>query len=269
MQIEFDAARIAVAVAFLVYGSWSDYRTREVSNIVWAVFAPVSLGLTITEFLLYDPTVLSSFGISVALTSVVAFALFYSGGFGGADSKALICIAMALPFFPAGLNLPVAGEASPLSQMFFPITVFSNGVIFSAAAAIVILSLNVADRFKTRKPLFQGAHENEPFWKKALVLLTGYRMPIEKIKPKWHVYPLEDIEIKPEGQELRKLMLLPKDEGRDNVLERLEKAVENGKIEPRVWATPGLPMLIFIAAGLVCALVFGDLIWAFVKLLLG
>jgi prepilin signal peptidase PulO-like enzyme (type II secretory pathway) len=64
-------------------------------------------------------------------------------------------------------------------------------------------------------------------------------------------------------------MLLPKDEGRDKVMERLEEAAASGKIESRIWATPGLPMLIFITLGLLCALVFGDIIWAFVRLLLG
>ncbi|MCK5563497.1 peptidase A24, partial [Candidatus Bathyarchaeota archaeon] len=33
-----------------------------------------------------------------------------------------------------------------------------------------------------------------------------------------------------------------------------------GKIQNNIWATPGLPMLIFITAGLVIALVFGDLV---------
>ena len=269
MQVAFDAARVAVTMASLIYGSWSDYRTREVSNILWVIFAPISLALTITEFLLYDPTLWSSFGISLALTTAIAFALFYSGGFGGADSKALICIAMALPFYPTNMALPIIGEASPISQMFFPVTVFSNGIIFSAGAALIILGINIVDRFRSGKPLFQDDHRDEPFWKKALVLVTGYRMPITKLKEKWHIYPLEDIEVDADGHEQRRLMLLPKDEGRDKVMERLEEAAASGKIELRIWATPGLPMLIFITLGLLCAFVFGDIVWVFVRLLLG
>ena len=38
--------------------------------------------------------------------------------------------------------------------------------------------------------------------------------------------------------------------GRAEVVERLSKAAQEGKIDERVWATPGLPMLIFVTVGL-------------------
>ena len=37
------AASIAVSLAVLFYASWSDYKTREVSNRVWAIYAPIAL----------------------------------------------------------------------------------------------------------------------------------------------------------------------------------------------------------------------------------
>jgi prepilin signal peptidase PulO-like enzyme (type II secretory pathway) len=36
-----------------------------------------------------------------------------------------------------------------------------------------------------------------------------------------------------------------------------------------VWATPGLPMLIFITLGLIVALLFGDIVWLLVRFILG
>ena len=48
------AAQVAVSVALLTYASWSDYKTREVSNRVWAIYAPIAVVLAIPEFLLYD-----------------------------------------------------------------------------------------------------------------------------------------------------------------------------------------------------------------------
>jgi len=39
------------------------------------------------------------------------------------------------------------------------------------------------------------------------------------------------------------------------------KAKDEGKIEDAVWATPGLPMLIFITIGFILALTIGDLVW--------
>jgi prepilin signal peptidase PulO-like enzyme (type II secretory pathway) len=68
---------------------------------------------------------------------------------------------------------------------------------------------------------------------------------------------------------VRKLVALPKDEGRDAIVERLADAVEAGEIQDMVWATPGLPMLIFMTIGLIIALFFGDMVWVFVRFLLG
>ena len=52
------------------------------------------------------------------------------------------------------------------------------------------------------------------------------------------------------------------------IVERLSNAVDAGKIDSYVWATPGLPMLIFITAGLIVALVFGDVVWLLVRFIL-
>ncbi len=271
MQIIFAAARVAVSIAILVYASWSDYKTREVSNRVWAVYAPIALVLSLAELLLYDFSQLWLFGLSVGLTTLFAFLLFYTGGFGGADAKALMCIALALPFFPAILITPVIpGGMSPLSQTIFPITILSNAVLIAAASGIYLLIRNFITRAKTRRPLFEGSLAKESVGKKILVLVTGQKVSIATLKAKWHVYPMEDIEVESEGGQLkRKIMVVPKDEGRDQVVSRLSGAAEAGKISDGVWATPGLPMLIFITVGLILALSLGDIVWILVSHLFG
>src|SRR4030067_986010 len=125
----FKAANISLSLGFLLYASWSDYKTREVSNRVWIIYAPIALSLALADFLIYDPFLrLPSYGISFGVTAVIAIVLFYSGAFGGADSKALMCIALALPFSTETLFSPiVSGGVSPLSLNLFPLTVFSNG----------------------------------------------------------------------------------------------------------------------------------------------
>ena len=60
-------------------------------------------------------------------------------------------------------------------------------------------------------------------------------------------------------------MVVPHDEGRDKIVERLSNAVEKEKIDSYVWATPGLPLLIFITLGFIVALVFGDIVWLLVR----
>jgi preflagellin peptidase FlaK len=271
MNSILDGARVSLCFVFLLYASWSDYKTREVSNTVWILFAPLAFALTFLEISIYEFPQLpfyQMYGMCFGLTAAFAIILFYSGGFGGADAKALMCLALALPFYPENLFIPLSREISPISQTFFPITVFSNSVLLAAVTAVYMFLRNLFWHKRTGRKLFGEGHGDESFGRKFLVLITGYKVHINKLKEKWHLYPLEDVE-DVEGELKRKLVVLPKDEGRNAIVERLAKAVEAGKIQDLVWATPGLPMLIFITAGLILALFFGDIIWICISFLLG
>jgi Flp pilus assembly protein protease CpaA len=78
LQEIFDVTKVTVSAVFLIYASWSDYKTREVSNRVWAIYAPIAIVLSLAELLLYDQSKLALFGISVGLIVGLAFLLFYS-----------------------------------------------------------------------------------------------------------------------------------------------------------------------------------------------
>jgi preflagellin peptidase FlaK len=266
MQIILIATKVAISLIFLLYASWSDYKTREVSNKVWAYYAPIALVLSITEYMIYDFSKLPFFGLSVGFTFLIAFLLFYSGGFGGADSKAFMCIALALPFSTELLFSPITPQGvSPLAQLLFPMVIFSNSVLIAAASAIYILLRNVIQRIKNNKEFFEGSLKSESFGKKLVVLITGYKIPISKLKEKWHIYPMEDIEIVEETELKRKLVIVPKEEGRNEILNRLSTAIEAKTISKYVWSTPGLPMLIFVTIGLIIALLFGDIVWMLIS----
>ena len=209
------------------------------------------------------------FGLSFGVTTGIALLLFYAGGFGGADSKALMCIALALPFAPLALFTPLLGGAiSPTSQVIFPITIFGNAVLFAAASGIYMILRNIVWHKKTKTRMFQGTLASESIGKKFVVLITGYKMSVAKVKEKWHIFPMEDLDDQFINLK-RKLVIVPHNEGREKIVERLSKAAQEGKIDEYIWATPGLPMLIFVTLGLVVALVLGDFVWLLVKLVLG
>lgn len=264
----FAAIRIILSLLFFIYSSWSDYRSREVSNWVWVLYAPPAFALTFSELYLFSPDLLPFYGLCFFLTSVFAIILFYAGAFGGADAKALMCLALALPFHPQQLATPLL-IASPLMQFFFPLTVFSNSVLLAALSALYMLFHNLLWRLRRGKPLFEGDLQSASKARKFLVLITSYRTPIGRLREKWHIYPMEDVEKAADGKIRRKLALFPRDEGRDAVVDRLSKAVEAGEIDELVWATPGLPMLIFITAGLIIALFLGDIVWAMIRFFMG
>jgi archaeal preflagellin peptidase FlaK len=264
----FAAAQIALTAIFLFYASYRDYRGREVSDRVWIIYAPIALAISLADFLLYEPSELPFFGLSVGVTVGLSLLLFYTSGFGGADAKAFWCIAIALPFFPPYHPLIPSG-LSPLAQTIFPITILTNSALVAASSGIFLIIWNVIKRGTTKKPFFEGSLAKAPLGKKIVVLVTGVKFPLATLKAKWHIYPLEDVEEAGEGELKRKLMVFPKDEGRDQVVERLEKASKEGKIESKVWATPGLPMLIFVTVGLFLALTLGDVVWILVSHLFG
>jgi preflagellin peptidase FlaK len=264
-----ETARLSICLSSLIYASWSDLKTREVSNKVWILSAPLAFALTFIDFYIYNSSQLPLYGLCFGLTAVFAVILFYSGGFGGADAKALMLLALALPFFPENLPKPLSGEVSPILRVFLPITAFSNSVLLAAATAVYIFLRNVFWHKRTGKKLFEEKYENESLGRKILVLITGYKVSVNNLKEKWHLYPLEDVEENSEKGSKRKLVLIPKDENRNSIVERLAKAVDAGRIQDTVWATPGLPMLIFITIGLIIALFFGDIVWALIRLLLG
>ena len=280
METILSSTRILVSLAFLTYASRSDLKTREVSNNVWLAYAPVAFLLTFAQLLFYPPLrgdVLQSlafYGACFAVTSVFSIILFYVGAFGGADAKALMCIALALPepsfmrpladfvFSSLQVSIPLSGYVS----FIYPITVFSNGVIIAALSVLYALARNMTHRQRTGVRLFDG-YRNASFGRKTLTLLCGYKVTIADLK-KTFLYPLEDIRTTPSGEKERLLLLFPKDENREEIVERLSNAEAEGTLKGRVWATPGLPMLVFITIGLVVALTIGDIVWLVISQIL-
>jgi len=254
----FDGARIILCLSFLIYASWSDHKTREVSNKVWVILGPLALALTMFQFLMYSPQplqLLISYVLSFVITSALAIAIFYAGGFGGADAKALMCISLALPVYPNHLLPQPQSFVSPL----FPITIFTNSVLLGALSVFYALFRNLLWIGRNRGGVFEG-FEMESFGRKIMALFSGYKVKISKLK-KGHMYPLEDVYVNEEGERKRKLLVFPKDEEREEIVARILENVKEERLGGGVWVTPGLPLLIFITAGLIIALAYGDIVW--------
>jgi preflagellin peptidase FlaK len=253
-----DGARIILCLSFLIYASWSDYKTREVSNKVWVILGPLALALTGFQFLAYSfqpLQFLTTYVLAFAITSVLAVAVFYVGGFGGADAKALMCIALALPVYPSHLLPQPAGFVSPL----FPITIFTNGVLLGALSVFYALFRNLIWIVRNRRGIFEGL-ETESFGRKILALVSGYKIKMSKLE-RGHMYPLEDVYVDDNGEKKRKLLTFPKYEEREEIISRITENTKEKRRGGMVWATPALPLLIFITAGLIIALAYGDIVW--------
>jgi archaeal preflagellin peptidase FlaK len=268
-QVIYDLVRVAVSVGFLGYASWKDYQAREVSNKVWAYYAPIGIALTLVEFFFFMPATPMFLGLSIGVTVFFAVILFYFAGFGGADSKALMCIALALPFAPFMWTVPyVSAGISPILQYFYPLAIFINSVFLVAMYAVGLFVYNLVWSQTHKGQLFTGTLAKQFIGKKILVMFTGYKTDVSKLKKTYHFFPLEDLEETDENFK-RKLIAVPKLEGQEKIVERLTNAVDAKKIGSSVWVSPGMPHLIFIFIGLFVALFVGDLSWILVRAIVG
>ncbi len=255
------ALQIIVVLSFMLYASWSDIKTREVSNKVWALLGPLGLALTLANIHLSGfYSKLNDLALSFLITTGIAVALFYLGFFGGADAKALICLSLALPYNPIEGFTPVFNFIPIL-----PLSVFINAIFSSVLIAFYALLRNIV-WFASGKSLFEGL-ESESVTRKFMSLITGYKVKVSDLKEKFYLYPIEKIERNQEGKITKKLQVLIQAESdREADVAKIAEFSRSGLVS-EVWATPGLPFLFFITVGLILTLLIGDVVFWLISLL--
>lgn len=142
-----------LAVPIFLWAAWRDIKVRRVPNKTWLPLLALGFlllawdGLTVlltsggatTDFIY-------SFAISIGLVPVLAYLLWYSGGFGGADAKALMVLSLLFFDYPT-YYLPTT--ALPMVKPtidIFAFTVFSNAVLLAALYPVGLFVLNLLRR---------------------------------------------------------------------------------------------------------------------------
>ena len=108
----------------LLYASYTDLRTREIPNTIWKLMLLTTPLFIIYTFYHHNGFLL--YVLSLTITFIIAYLLFAYNLIGGADTKALICIAAVLttaPFF--ALSVLVCAVVLALSV---PIGLFVTNV---------------------------------------------------------------------------------------------------------------------------------------------
>ncbi len=250
-----DYGTVAVTLFFFALGSFFDLKTREVSNKVWVVYGLCGSALTITR-LYVDPPALLLTLVSIAITTGVSLALFYLGLFGGADAKAIICLALAIPLFPASFPAFI-GYVHP----FFPIVVLVLGFICSVSVAIWLGTRNLVSLIGQGFRIFNGL-EHESSWRKSLAFITGYPTNITKLTSTFYLYPMEQVVIDGAEEPYRKFhFFFDAETDRDKMVSEFINSLPKVGSPETVWVSPGLPMLVFMFIALIITLVAGDIIF--------
>lgn len=147
-----DIVRL-VAVPALGWAAYRDIETRRVPNDLWYPLAVVAVALLGVEAFQVSASgdafafrlFLVRVAISVLLVVPLTYAFWYVGGFGGADAKAFMTLALLLPTYPTFI---VGGVALPRfhSQIgVFSLTVLTNTVVLALGYPLVLAVRNVLD----------------------------------------------------------------------------------------------------------------------------
>lgn len=138
-----------VAVPLLGWAAVRDLRTRRVPNRIWWPLAGLALVLLVWDgyglaggfgFRLF----LVRVAISVGLVVPLAFAFWYFGGFGGADAKAFMVLAILFPTYPTYELLGTGVPVIVTDLGVFSISVLTNTVLVGLAYPFVLAVRNAA-----------------------------------------------------------------------------------------------------------------------------
>ncbi|AXG05374.1 prepilin peptidase [Haloplanus rubicundus] len=129
-----------IAVPALGWAAWRDVRTRRLPNRLWypllvvGVFALlVDAGGHLPMATVVDRLFFVRVGVSLLILVPLAYGLWWFGGFGGADAKALMTLAVLFPTYPV---FYLATDAYPLVATtlgVFSLTILTNAVLVGVA----------------------------------------------------------------------------------------------------------------------------------------
>jgi len=138
-----------VAVPALGWAAWRDVRTRRLPNRLWPPLVAVGLLALAVDAVghlpmtgIDDRLFFVRVGVSVLVLVPLAYGLWWFGGFGGADAKALMTLAVLFPTYPV-FYLP--GDAYPLVATdlgVFSVTVLTNAVLVGLAYPLYLGGCN-------------------------------------------------------------------------------------------------------------------------------
>ncbi|MFQ5970336.1 MAG: prepilin peptidase [Nitrososphaerales archaeon] len=218
--------RLVACSVMLIVASIIDLKKREIGDKVWVGFGGFGLLITAIEFN-SNSINLTQYGIGIAITAPIAYAIYRTGLFGGADAKALVAIAVLLPFYD--MPFKIHGLTA--------FTVLTNATLLTFWHVIHNMVRNSIDLARGRS-LFEGFEESGT--RKALAFMMGFRSDT----PKGYLFAMESSE---EGRRRFKFHPAEYDE-------YVASETKN------VWVTPALPFIVYMALGFGVMIIFGDIL---------
>ncbi|RLF25108.1 MAG: hypothetical protein DRN15_00160 [Thermoprotei archaeon] len=233
--------RYTIIVLIMAVASVSDIMKREVSDLFWLVMIALGTPLMLIQmhqqYTTYGLVIVYHVMLSICLSMALALLLYYVRLIGGADSKALIALALSIPL----------SDRFPFEPIpYTPIVVYINACIMSLLMVPVIMTWNIYVKYLRGVSLFKD-YVGIKWTKKLVILFTAMKVKYSIVL-----------------REKNKFMVLDRivDGRRElSIAIRLEESEEELPLSPEeyVWASPTMPFILFMTIGLVLEKYIGNL----------
>jgi preflagellin peptidase FlaK len=237
-----DLARLLVGATLLAFASYTDWRWRRAPNLLWWIMAGAGAALLALE------AALDWSGVAARWPYLVFAPLFAAAiyGFwwvgliaGGADAKALMALALLVPF-PLALADALPLLPAPVPGSF---TILGDSLVVFLLIPLSLLAWNVAH-----------GHARLPH------ALLGVKRKARDVR-RGHAWPMEVVDA--DGRRRTKLFASRMSDAQ--IEETFQRVQALG--EAKVWVTPKIPFMIPLLAGFLAAFFVGDLLFAGLRLL--
>jgi len=229
-MFDLDLIRISIALVALIYCSYSDLKRRKVTNKLWLPLVGIGIALAVVEYIanfnIYDIT---WFLISFFIVFFIAYIIFSIGAFGGADAKSFITMALLFTHYPLFDGFPLI-SLEPLMAI-------------SPSTGILAVNPPIGIFPMTIFPLTVLINS----------ILITILIPISILFYNLLTLPKEERSEKPAYL----FMCLKKKKG--EIDEVKMKIMDD--LGEKAWVTPKIPLMVFITAGFITALLYGDMIY--------
>jgi preflagellin peptidase FlaK len=228
------------------------------SSIFWGVFS-IPFGAAITNWVLFNSPIINYEILAICIFCLFIYIFSMTNVMGGADICALIFIAVLIPLFP----VTPTWDYSPLFP--FPFVVLINALILNLFIPGIIYLINIR----------KGNYAPFPY------MFLGFPVESQDLTNSFG-FIMEDVKEMEEGQ-IQKRYISIRTALKNTISKKNRIYTKDLKQHPEkytkelalfqkagtIWISYGVPFIIPITAGLITAIIFGDILFFAMKLLAG
>ncbi len=240
--ILFSIHLLALAIA-TVY----DIKYRIIPDKTWGLLLLSSAILLSYEFLAntYDVVFFILYAVNAFFGLFIGLTMFYTGAWGGADSKAIMTIGITYPYIPFLSSCSVP-----------PILILSVNFLFVIILVVFgFVGYNLIDQVLSKENLFQNVEGT--FGQKIIALVSGFKETPERLLNSKFLEPLEKQE---DGFWVLSAQLF-QEIFDDDELARMKKKVAQQAIESnrnKIWVRPQPPGILFLLVAFMLSAFLGN-----------